>query len=84
MGRAARNDKKRWQPCLTPPRSEKSAQMPSMSWLIGQSGMSRVYRTTDTPPEEAEVAIKLLSDFIIRNAEYEQGFMQEIEIACML
>ena len=71
MGRAARNDEKGWQHCLTPPRSEKSVQMPSMSWLIGRSGMSRVYRTTDTPREQAELTIKLLSDFITRDAEYE-------------
>lgn len=50
--------------------------------LIGWSGISRVYRATDTSREEAEVAIKVLSDSIISDVEYEQRFMREIEIAC--
>jgi serine/threonine protein kinase len=52
--------------------------------LIGWSGMSRVYRATDSSPGEANVALKVLSDSIISDAEYEQRFMREIKIAGML
>lgn len=52
--------------------------------LIGWSGMSRVYRATDTSRQEAEVAIKVLSDSIIGDVEYEQRFMREIEMVCKL
>jgi serine/threonine protein kinase len=52
--------------------------------LIGWSGMSRVYRATDTSRGEADVAIKVLSDSITSDASYEQRFMREIEIAGML
>ena len=52
--------------------------------LIGWSGMSRVYRATDTSRGEVEVAIKVLNDSITSDVEYEQRFMREIEIAGML
>jgi serine/threonine-protein kinase len=49
--------------------------------LIGWSGMSRVYRATDTSREEAEVAIKVPSDSCINDVECKQRFMREVEIA---
>src|SRR5512147_3057713 len=49
--------------------------------LIGWGGMSRVYRATDTSREEAEVAIKVLNDSFVNDAEYERRFTQEVEIA---
>lgn len=52
--------------------------------LIGWGGMARVYRATDTARGDAEVAIKVLSDSIIGDAEYRQRFVREIEIASML
>ncbi|MBN1427316.1 MAG: serine/threonine protein kinase [Anaerolineae bacterium] len=52
--------------------------------LIGWSGMSRVYRATDSSRGEAEVALKVISDSITSNAAYEQRFMKEIEIAGLL
>src|SRR5437764_29176 len=52
--------------------------------LIGWGGMSRVYRATDTSREDTEVAIKVLSDSIVNETEYQQRFLREIEIASML
>jgi serine/threonine-protein kinase len=52
--------------------------------LIGWGGMSRVYRATDTSHGDAEVAIKVLSDSMLSDVEYEQYFMREIEMAGML
>jgi serine/threonine protein kinase len=52
--------------------------------LIGWSGVSRVYRATDSSRGEAEVALKVLSDSIISDVECEQRFMREIEVAGML
>src|SRR5688500_9930606 len=52
--------------------------------LIGWGGMSRVYRATDTSRDDLEVAIKVLSDSISRDPDYQQRFLREIEIASML
>jgi len=52
--------------------------------LIGWSGMSRVYRATDTSREGVEVAIKVLSDSMLSDVACEQRFIREIEIAGML
>src|SRR5438552_621019 len=52
--------------------------------LIGWGGMSRVYRATDTSRDDAEVAIKVLSDSIVADEEYVSRFKREIEIASML
>lgn len=52
--------------------------------LIGWSGISRVYRATDSSRGEAEVALKVLSDSITSDEEYERRFMREIETAGML
>src|SRR5687767_2246526 len=52
--------------------------------LIGWGGMSRVYRATDTSRNDAEVAVKVLSDSIVNDQEYQKRFLREIDIASML
>jgi serine/threonine protein kinase len=52
--------------------------------LVGWGGMSRVYRATDTSRGDAEVAIKVLSDSIVNDQEYQQRFLREIDIASLL
>src|SRR5688572_13294719 len=52
--------------------------------LIGWGGMSRVYRATDTSRGDVEVAIKVLSDSISSDHEYQQRFLREIQTASML